>query len=254
MELLKNIIKLLLEIFGNNNEIETQSSIKKDNTSDVNDNRPLPPIKPSGKTHLDIITEEQFKKLFPRANVKFVEVFNKLLPKYNINTLERLCSFLAQCGHESAMFTKFTENLNYGRDALLRVWPRHFNESNVDDFARQPEKIANYVYGRIKALGNTEPGDGWKFRGQGIIQLTGRHNYTQFANSINKSVDDTVKYINTFEGRVMSAIWFWNKHNLNNYCKDDQTDLTIKINGGRNGLPHRQEIYNKAKTILKDNF
>ncbi|MFW6219700.1 MAG: glycoside hydrolase family 19 protein [bacterium] len=203
----------------------------------------------------ELITEEQFKKLFPRADISFVSVLNQTLRKNNIDTLERVASFLAQTGHESAMYTVFSENLNYSRKALLKVFPKHFNEDNVDEYTRNPEKIANRAYRNRMGNGDEASGDGWKYRGRGLIQLTGKNNYIAFAKSINKSLEDVIEYINTFEGRVESAIWYWNTNNLNNFADNyDIRGQTRVINGGFNGIKHRLEIYNKVKEILIHNF
>jgi putative chitinase len=161
-----------------------------------------------------------------------VEIFNELFPKYEINTVNRVSGFLAQCGHESNDFTVLKENLNYSADGLNKVFPKYFKNAGRDanDYARNPEKIANVVYANRMGNGDISSGDGWKYRGRGAIQLTGKDNYSSFAKYIGKSLDETVSYCETLQGAVESACWFWKTRNLNETCdKDDIVTMTKKI-------------------------
>ena len=165
-------------------------------------------------------------------------------PRYEITSKDRLAAFLAQCGHESNNFNTLKENLNYSASALKRVWPRHFNEENAEEYHRQPEKIANRAYRNRMGNGDEESGDGWKHRGRGAIQLTGFNNYSKFSNDINMDVDEAVEYLETFEGAVESAAWYWYNNGLNEMADDrDNTAMTKRINGGTHGLEDRKERY-----------
>jgi putative chitinase len=143
-------------------------------------------------------TKEQLAAMIP-GNPKVDQWYAALcdiLPKYGITTERRIAHFISQCAHESNNFRSLEENLNYSKDALLKVFPRYFGDGkrNAADYARNPEKIANYVYMdefRSKAgqMGNTQPGDGWRFRGRGLKQLTGRNIYTAFGKSVGMSAE-----------------------------------------------------------------
>jgi putative chitinase len=151
--------------------------------------------------------------------------------------------------------------LNYSVDALNRVFPRYFGKGkqNAIDYARKPEKIANYVYMDINrtkagALGNTQPGDGWRFRGRGIKQLTGRNNYAAFGKTVGMTAEQAADYVATPKGAIESACWFWNTRKLNTVADaDDIVRMTKIINGGDIGLADRRNRYTRAKAILSNN-
>ena len=159
----------------------------------------------------------------------------KILPKYEINTKERVAAFIAQTVHESANYTTLKENLNYSAAGLTKTWNKRFpTEEAAMPYNRNPEKIANKVYADRLGNGNEASGDGWKYRGRGIIQLTGKDNYTAFAKSINKTLDETVTYLETKEGAIESACWFWKTNNLNKWVDINDFDgLSDCINRGR---------------------
>lgn len=197
------------------------------------------------------MTQEQLSKIAP--NIKLdIDTLNELLEKYEINNAERLACFFAQCSHESGGFKAKVENLNYSADALNRVFPKYFGDKrDANKYARQPEKIANVVYANRMNNGDEASGDGWKFRGRGFIQLTGKANYTSFANEIGKSIDETIAYLETDEGAIESALFYWKKANCNKYCDNkDQKGLCKSINGGYNGLEDRIAKYNKFIDVL----
>lgn len=199
------------------------------------------------------LTKEQLAQIIPK-NPYIDHWFNALsqaLPDYDINTPQRMAAFLAQCGHESASFTAIKENLNYQAASLVKVWPHYFNASNANDYAHNQEKIANRAYANRMGNGPEESGDGWKFCGRGLIQLTGRSNYQAFADSLQISIDDASEYLKTFEGCVQSACWFWEANNLNQYADSgDIVTMTKRINGGTLGLDDRKSRYYKALQIL----
>ena len=200
-------------------------------------------------------TKEQLGKIFPN-NKNIDELFAALsseLPKYDITSVERVAGFLAQCGHESAGFTVKKENLNYSADGLLKVFPKYFKtQADANAYARQPAKIANRVYGNRMGNGPESSGEGFKFCGRGYIQLTGKSNYSAFAKSINKSLDEAIAYLETINGAVESACWFWKTNNINRFCDaNDIVGMTKAINGGTNGLQDRTDYFVKAKSIIQ---
>jgi putative chitinase len=180
-----------------------------------------------------------------------------VLPKYGINTPRRVAHFISQCAHESNNFRSLEENLNYSADALVRVFPRYFGAGKRDAaaYARNPEKIANYVYMdefRTAKMGNTQPGDGWRFRGRGLKQLTGRDNYTRFGKSVGMTAEQAAEYVATEKGAIESACWFWDTNKLNTIADtDDVVLMTKRINGGNIGLEDRQQRYNRALPLLE---
>ena len=181
-----------------------------------------------------------------------------MLPRYDVDTVPRIAGFMAQCAHESADFTLLEENLNYSESALLRVFPRYFGpgKRNAAEYARNPEKLANYVYmdefrSKSGALGNTQSGDGWRFRGGGIKQLTGRNNYTVFAKGIGKTPEEAADYVRTKQGALESACWFWSSNKLNAFADArDIVGMSKRINGGDIGLADRTARWNAALKIL----
>jgi len=202
-----------------------------------------------------MITEEQIKHGYPSSDSDVVSALvsslETLAEKYEINSALRLAHFLAQTAHESGGFRVIEENLNYSADGLSKIFPKYFRDKDPNDYARQPEKIANVVYASRMGNGDTASGDGYTFRGRGLIQLTGRSNYTSMANDMGVSVDDVVAFLGTPEGAVESAAWFWNKNGLNKLADaDDVTAVTKKINGGTIGLEDRQKHTAEFKEIL----
>ena len=185
------------------------------------------------------------------------EALVAVMPKYGINTARRAAHFISQCAHESNNFRSLSENLNYSEKALNAVFGRYFGAApkrNAAEYARNPEKIANYVYMdefRKYKMGNVKEGDGWLFRGRGLKQLTGRENYTRFGKSINISAEEAAIYVATPKGAVESACWFWDANKLNTIADtDDVVKMTKKINGGNIGLADRQQRYAKAMQVF----
>jgi putative chitinase len=179
------------------------------------------------------------------------EAFCQILPDYDINTKQRVAAFIAQCAHESGGFKFIKENLNYKAASLCKVWPRYFNESNANQYAQQPEKIANRAYANRMGNGPEDSGDGWKFCGRGLIQLTGKDNYSRFADSTGQTLDEASEHLTTFEGCVQSAAWFWEANNLNQYADSgDILTMTKRINGGTLGLEDRKAHYQHALQVL----
>jgi putative chitinase len=205
------------------------------------------------------LKKEQLAQLIPgNKNVDdWFEALVAVMPKYGINTERRAAHFISQCAHESNNFRSLQENLNYSEKALNAVFGRYFGappKRNAAEYARNPEKIANYVYMdefRKYKMGNVKEGDGWLFRGRGLKQLTGRENYTRFGKSINISAEEAAIYVATPKGAVESACWFWDANNLNDIADtDDVVRMTKKINGGNIGLESRQTRYAKAMEVF----
>ena len=205
-----------------------------------------------------MLTAQQFAHLFPRAQdpQSWVDSMNEVFPTYDINTPQRVAAFLAQCGHESGGWTTFEENLNYSDKGLNGIFKKYFPTlESTAGYVRQPEKIANKVYANRMGNGPESSGDGWKYRGRGPIQLTGKDNYRSFAKDMFEDWEnlfnnpDWVTADKDFA--LMSAIWFWNKNKLNVQADSGDIKLmTKKINGGYIGLEDRIKHYNEAIHLL----
>ena len=199
------------------------------------------------------IRQDQLAQILPGNPYieHWCEALNKILPDYDIATPQRVAAFLAQTAHESGGYTALHENLNYQAASLCRVWPSHFNAAIADQYAHNPEKIANRAYSGRMGNGDEASGDGWKFCGRGLIQLTGKSNYQAFADSVQMNIDDVPAFLQTFEGAIQSACFFWENTNLNAVADaGDITRMTKIINGGDLGLEDRVARYNHAIQIL----
>jgi putative chitinase len=183
---------------------------------------------------------------------QWYEALNAILPEYGINTPERVAAFIAQCAHESGGFKFLKENLNYKAESLLKVFPKYFKTlDEARAYEKKPEKIANKIYGNRMGNGNEASGDGWRYCGRGLIQLTGKENYSWFAASLEIPVEEASEYLETFEGAVQSACWFWEENKLNQWAdKKDILTLTKRINGGTIGLDDRIKHFNHALHVL----
>jgi len=185
---------------------------------------------------------------------KYLPWLNMTMLKYDINTLVRQAMFLSQIAHESGNFCHVSENLNYSVNALRSVFGKYFpNDDLAAEYARKPEKIANRVY--ANRMGNAEEssGDGWKYRGRGLIQLTGKNNYTTFSLSADNNALLEPELVSEPELAVQSAGWFWSTNNLNRLADTgDVRVVTKRINGGYNGLTDRSAKFGKLMIILGD--
>lgn len=201
-----------------------------------------------------MITLKQLHQIIP-GNGSIEQWHNALaeiLPDYGIDTPERQAAFLAQCAHESGDFQSICENLNYKAASLMRVFSKYFPTSELaEEYAHNPEKIANRVYANRMGNGSEESGDGYRYCGRGLIQITGHDNYQAFADSIQANIEDVAEYLTTFEGAVQSACWFWETNDLNSLADTgDIKTMTKRINGGYLGLEDRIEKYERIKEIL----
>ena len=201
------------------------------------------------------LTLDQLKQLLPKNPYvdHWHHALSQLLPDYDINSPQRIAAFIAQCSHESGGFTALKENLNYRAVTLRKIFPKYFpTDELANAFAGKPEMIANRVYASRMGNGDEASGDGFRYCGRGLIQLTGKSNYQAFADSLEMNVEDVPDYLSTFEGAAQSACWFWESNNLNRFADaGDIKGLTKAINGGNIGLEDRILHYDHAIHILQ---
>ncbi len=206
---------------------------------------------------MSILTKDKLNELIPKNPYlgHWFAALDQLLPDYQIDTPRRVAAFVAQCSHESGGFRTIRENLNYKWQSLRKLFPKYFP---TDELAQQyayrhnkQEAIANRIYANRMGNGPEDSGDGYLYRGRGLIQLTGKENYSWFAASLDISVKEATEYLETFEGAAQSACWFWESNNLNQWAdNDDILTLTKRINGGIIGLEDRIKHYEHAKEVL----
>ena len=187
-------------------------------------------------------------KIDPMWAEPLAEAFHR----YEINTPVRQAAFIGQCAHESANFTRLEENLNYSAEALMRTWPSRFPTMEVaQQYARNPEKIANRVYGGRMGNGPEETGEGWLYHGRGLIQLTGKDNYTLAGDALQQDFIYSPDLVLAPRWSVLTAGWYWNKRQLNKEADaNDFTAMTKKINGGTIGLDDRIAHIKHAQEVL----
>ncbi|MGC5702946.1 glycoside hydrolase family 19 protein [Pseudomonas sp. NFXW11] len=203
------------------------------------------------------ITEQQLLQIIPQARQVagfFVPALNAAMARSKIDSPVRMAAFIAQVGHESGQLTRMVENLNYSAQGLLTTWPSRFTAQTAAAVARQPEQIANIVYaGR---MGNTLPGDGWKYRGRGLIQLTGRSNYHAAAGGLGLPLEEQPELLEQPEQAAQSAAWWWAAHGLNELADAGRIqDIGSVINTGSpgrvpNGATERKALYDLALKVL----
>jgi putative chitinase len=200
-------------------------------------------------------TSQKLSHIIPNAaygvDVWFNEL-SELLPVFEITTVGRVAAFIAQTAHESGGYRVLKENLNYSADGLNKIFPKYFGANrDANQYARQPEKIANVVYGGRMGNGDEASGDGFRYCGRGLIQLTGKNNYVNFANYAGISPEDAAEYLETPRGAVHSGCWFWYANDLNTFADaGDFIGMTKRINGGTIGLDDRIKHYNEAVHIF----
>ena len=183
----------------------------------------------------------------PAMADKWLDALNATAERFEINTPERIAGFLSQLAHESGGFTATSENLYYRAEALSRVWPSRFPLGVAESYAMQPEKIANRAYCDRMGNGDEASGDGWKYRGRGLIQLTGKDNYAAFTMSCDVDALNNPDLLAEPDLAALSAGWFWSKNNLNSLADAKNVEgMTRRINGGLNGLDDRQAKYAKV--------
>jgi len=177
---------------------------------------------------------------------------NETFQKYDISTPTRQAFFIGQCAHESGNFKVLEENLHYSAARLMAVWPSRFpNIAMANQYANNPEKIANYVYAGRLGNGDEESGDGWRYHGRGLIQLTGKDNYANCGSGLGMDLLSNSNLLITPEYAALSAGWFWNKKGLNSLADAmDYETMTKRINGGILGLSDRKAKIAKAISVL----
>ena len=214
-----------------------------------------------------MITQSQLKQMIPRN--PYVKEWHEalampqeelggvsLLDEYEINTPKRIAAFVAQCAHESGGFMVLKENLNYKWQTLRKLFGKKYflTDEMAQEYANKPnrqEAIANLIYANRMGNGDERSGDGFRYCGRGLIQLTGRSNYQAFADSLQMKVEDVPAYLMTFEGAAQSACWFWETNNLNKFADVGNIEgMTRRINGGTIGLEDRIKHYEHALHIL----
>jgi putative chitinase len=204
-----------------------------------------------------VLTKEQLKQLLPKNPYidQWHNALSQLLPDYEINTPQRVAAFVAQCAHESGNFMFLKENLNYRAPTLRKLFSKYFpTDELANEYANKPNKqeaIANRIYANRMGNGDESSGDGFRYCGRGLIQLTGKENYSWFAASLGIPVEEASEYLQTFEGAAQSACWFWETNNLNRWADSgDIKELTRRINGGYIGLDDRIKHYQHALHVL----
>ena len=200
------------------------------------------------------LTLDQLKQIVPGNPYidHWHEALCEILPDYDIDTPQRVAAFLAQCAHESGGFKAIKENLNYRAESLIRTWPSHFNASNAQEYAHNPEKIASRAYANRMGNGDEESQEGWLYRGRGYLQLTGKKNYELVSNDLQIDFVSSPDIVGTVDGAMATAGWFWEKHNLNAHSDNGDVESVTKIiNGGTIGLENRQARYEQALSVLE---
>lgn len=205
------------------------------------------------------ITPQQLLLILPGARNAPAGVFdalNQSMTRYRIDSAPRIAAFLAQVGHESGQLTRSVENLNYSAERLAAIWPNRFAaggrpNARAVQLARQPEAIANAVYGGRLGNGPEQSGDGWRFRGRGLIQTTGRANYRATGQGIGADLEQTPELLEQPRYAALSAAWFWQEHGMNELADAGQFQaITKRINGGLHGLAERVALWEAAKRVL----
>ena len=198
------------------------------------------------------ITVQQLLQILPNAGQVagvFVPVLNTAMSRYQIVGTNRIAAFVAQVGHESGHLTRLVENLNYSADALRKTWPSRFDIELASATARKPEQTAKIAYGN--RMGNTAPGDGWKYRGRGLIQITGKNNYNACGDVLGLDLITQPELLEKPQYACLSAAWYWATNGLNTLADAGKfEDITQRINGGQTGAADRQALYAQALRVL----
>ena len=200
-----------------------------------------------------MLTPEQLKQLAPRCNAdSLTPDLNCAMEEAQINTPLRVAAFLAQIAHESGGLTIFEENLNYSWQRLRGIFRKYFpSDDEAKNYHRSPQRIANRVYANRMGNGDEASGDGWRYRGRGVIQLTGKENYAKCGDDLFIDLIGQPELAAHKTHFFRIACWFWNSRNLSLLADtEDMTEITRRINGGLNGLEDRIRYYKKSKEIL----
>jgi putative chitinase len=200
------------------------------------------------------ITQKQLLQILPNAGPVagvFVHTLNDAMARFKIEGRLRVAAFLAQIGHESGQLRTLVENLNYSAEGLVRTWPKRFNLVTATSVARKPEQIANIVYASRLGNGPAATGDGWRYRGRGLIQVTGWVNYQACGSALGLDLLTKPDLLEQPIYAALSAAWFWSSNGLNELADAGQFEtITCRINGGLNGQPERLKLWAKASAVL----
>lgn len=206
---------------------------------------------------MSILTETQLKQIMPsciKADV-WAKALNDALDQFEINTPKRAAVFLAQIAHESGELRRLVENLNYSADRLRQVWPKRFPTlERAKAYEHNPQKLASCVYANRLGNGDEASGDGWKYRGRGLIQLTGRDNYRSVGQALSLPLEAQPELLEQEGSAALSAAYFWKSHGLNELA-DQETEesfvkITERINGAQEGLNNRRQYWQTARKVL----
>lgn len=211
---------------------------------------------------MSILTETRFAAFLPDAPdiPTWTRALNDAMDLFDVSTPHRVAAFLAQIAHESDEFRRLVENLNYTAKRLMQVWPKRFTSlAKARRYERQPKKLANYVYANRLGNGDEASGDGWRFRGRGLLQITGRGNYRATAQALALPLEDSPELLEQPGVAALSAAQFWKSRGLNELADDRNTDnddedfvtISVIINGGRTGLESRKRYWARAKAVLR---
>jgi putative chitinase len=199
-------------------------------------------------------TQQQLLQIFPNAGPVagvFVSALNDAMARFKIEGRLRVSAFLAQVGHESGQLRTLVENLNYSAEGLIRTWPKRFNLVTATNVARKPEQIANIVYASRLGNGPAVTGDGWRYRGRGLIQVTGWVNYQACGSALGLDLLAKPELLEQPAYAALSAAWFWSSNGLNELADAGQFEaITRRINGGLNGQKERFELWARATKVL----
>ena len=206
------------------------------------------------------VTAQQLKIIMPKCNTdQWLNALNQAMTKFEINTSARIAAFLAQVAHESSETTTLSENLNYSAVRLTQVWPQRFPSVVLAQaYAKNPEKLANFVYAGRGGNGNSASGDGWRYRGRGLFQLTTKDNYRLAGQALSLPLVDKPDLLLLPEVAALTAAQFWQRlglnvladHQIGDNDEKDFEKISIKINGGKVGLAERKRYWQLAKKVL----
>jgi len=190
--------------------------------------------------------------IMPHCPQEWAEAMAVAMPTMNVDTVLRQAAFVAQIAHESSECTRVKENLNYSADALVKLFSKHFTAEEAVKYQRNPEMIANHLYANRMGNGTEESGDGWKYRGRGPIQLTGKNNYAACGTSLQLPLVEQPDAVLEPETGILTALWFWKSHDLNRLADaGDMQAITKVINGGLLGYDERMKYYHRAMEVLE---
>ncbi|MEH1294863.1 glycoside hydrolase family 19 protein [Pseudomonas aeruginosa] len=207
-----------------------------------------------------LITEQQLLQIFPNAGHRagfFVPALNVAMERFDITSPVRLAAFLAQVGHESSQLTRLVENLNYSAQGLAATWPSRYRGADGKpnalalNLARHPQAIANNTYASRNGNGDEASGDGWRYRGRGLLQITGLANYRAAAGGLDQPLEVEPELLEQPEWAALSAAWWWAAHDLNELAdRGEFATITRRINGGLNGQAERLALWERVKAVL----